>query len=117
MILVIVLSYFVYDILSLPQDIFYILAQSSTDFDPKDALTQGLAFGLAGANVLWMLGSQIFIFFFNLNNTNVEISGSFENMINNVLIMTRDQSIFLIPGYLSMTGSLSYAFYVYISSY
>ena len=37
-VLVIFLTYFVYDILSLPQDIFYILANTLPDFNPTDAL-------------------------------------------------------------------------------
>ncbi len=39
LILALVLTYFVYDILSLPQDIFYILANNLPELSPQDALT------------------------------------------------------------------------------
>ena len=51
-------AYFLFDITSLPQDIYYIWATTSADVNLEDSQTQLIGFGLALANVALVIGSN-----------------------------------------------------------
>ena len=48
--------YFLFDITSLPQDIWYIWATTSPDINLEDPLTQLIGFGLALLNIVGVVG-------------------------------------------------------------
>ena len=51
-------AYFLFDITSLPQDIYYIWATTSPDINLEDSNTQLIGFGLAITNVILVVGSN-----------------------------------------------------------
>ena len=65
LLLAISFAYFLFDITSLPQDIYYIWATTSPDVNLEDSNTQLIAFALAIANVIWVIGSNGLIFIQN----------------------------------------------------
>ena len=62
-----VFLYFVTDISSLPQEIYYIWATTSSDLDLSLSLTQAIGFGLASINIIGVLAMNTGLFIFNLN--------------------------------------------------
>ena len=62
-----VFVYFLTDIVSLPQDIYYIWATISSDLDLSSSLTQVIGFGLAGTNLIVVIAIITGLFLFNSN--------------------------------------------------
>ena len=58
LLLALTFAYFLFDMTSLPQDIYYIWATTSPDVNLEDSNTQLIGFGLAIANVIWVIGSN-----------------------------------------------------------
>ena len=90
--------YFLVDITSLPQDIYYIWATTSPDLNLEDSLTQLIGFSLALANIVGVFGVNGLIFLQNMDpGTNTNTDYSF---------------LIFLPQTISMLGSISYAIFI-----
>ncbi len=92
-------AYFLFDITSLPQDIYYIWATTSPDVNLEDSQTQLIGFGLALANIVVAIGSNGLIFI-----QNYDFSTGYINSNPSLAL--------LLPQTISMLGSVSYALYI-----
>ena len=110
----IVLIYFLADIVSLPQDIYYIWATTTSDLDLSSTLAQLLGFGLAGTNVIGVaaLITGLFLFNFNERYTSPYLTDTPAEAINSLISMTLQQTLFFFPQIVTMLGSIGYAVYI-----
>ena len=97
----IIFLYFLFDITSLPQDIWYIWATTSPDVNLEDPLTQLIGFGLALLNIVGVVGLSGLIVMQGGGNSILSTGGSSDPSL-----------LVLLPQNISMLGSISYAIYI-----
>ncbi len=110
----IALLYFLADILSLPQDIYYIWATTTSDLDLSSTMPQVIGFGLAGTNLIGVAAIIIGLFIYNFNEryTTLYFQDSPSEAINSIIEMTFQQTVFFFPQMVTMLGSIGYAVYI-----
>jgi hypothetical protein len=106
--------YFLFDITSLPQDIYYLWATTSPDMNLKDPVTQQIGYGLAIANMLLVEGLMAGLFSYNLSMRYNDPSESFIDVLNSLVAQTWVQYLYLLPQTITMVGSFSYAIYIFL---
>ena len=95
------------DIVSLPQDLFYLWATTTSDLDLSSSLAQVIGFGLAGTNVIVVITIITGLFLFNSNY----LQDTSAEGINTSISMTSEQIGFFLPQIVTMFGSIGYAAY------
>ena len=102
------------DIVSLPQDIYYIWATTSSDLDLSSSLAQAIGFGLAGTNVIGVTAiiTGLFLLNFNERYTSPYLQDTPAEAINSLISMTLQQTGFFLPQIVTMLGSIGYAVYI-----
>ena len=107
----IIFFYFLVDIVSLPQDIYYIWATTTTP-DLSSTQFQILGFGLALSNIWGLLSLHAGMLYYNLllryNDRGVTIRDLFFSLLST----TSTPSFLLLPHFLTMIGSINYALYI-----
>ena len=91
--MIILLGYCLSDLVSLPQEIFYIWAVSTPDIDFSNTIFQSVSFGLPFFNIL-------------------EIVGIIAVMKNSTIPITFETLILWVPHFISMIGSFSFAAFI-----
>ena len=99
--------YFLADILSLPQDIYYTWAATSPKFDPSDKFTEDLSDGLTYGNIAIMAFAQLLAIWVGLTKS-VSLDDFLMNGLPNVGLYT----LLLLPGYISMIGAITFSYYI-----
>ena len=103
--------YFLADIVSLPQDIYYIWATTSSDLDLSSSLAQVIGFGLAGTNLIVVIAIITGLFLFNSNLYTSPNQDTLTDAIYSLIVITFQVGIFL-PHIVTMLGSIGYAAYI-----
>ena len=107
----IIFFYFLVDIVSLPQDIYYIWATTTTP-DLANTLPQIIGFGLALANIWGLLSLHAGMLYYNLLLRYNDRDLTIRDLMVSLLSTTSTPSFLLFPHFLTMIGSINYALYI-----
>ena len=93
LVMIILLGYCLLDLISLPQEVFYIWAVSSPDADFSNSIFQSVSFGLPFINILGIVGLIAV-------------------MIDTTIPITFETMMPWVPHFISMIGSFSFAAFI-----